>query len=185
MHILKRISFVIFALFLLGSCAEKYSLKEYGKTRELHYSDYSIKFYLANNDIKIKTSNEVIYTYFQGDRIVRTQGEYDGRLLSGEYKELYTNKSLKQKGAYKKGVKVGEWKKWNEEGLLLEVSNWKEGKLNGSFLKYYKGQLAKEFVYKNNELVVKKEKKKKKEEDKQEPSEPSLQKEEIKQDTIK
>lgn len=161
MHLLKKISVLAILVLIMSSCAEEYSLKNYGKMRVLYYSDYTVNFFIEAADIKIKTDNEVVYSYFQGDRILRTQGDYDGRLLGGEYKELYLDKSLKERGTYKNGVKDGEWKTWNTEGKLIEVINWKEGKLHGKHLKYYKGQLGHEIEYKNNELVEGKKEKEK------------------------
>ena len=156
MQRLQKISILITIILLLGACQSKYSTKHYGKMRVLHYTDYSIHFYLADKDIKIKTDNVVMYTYFQGDRIVQTQGEYDGRLLNGTYKSLYTSKILKEKGTYKNGVKDGEWKRWNVGGKLVEVSHWKSGKLHGPFTTYKRGVEISTLMYKKNELVINK-----------------------------
>ena len=176
MHLLRKISrWAIFVL--LASCATVFSTEEkYGDSRVLYYSDYTVTFFIEDVDTKITTDHEVTYTYFQGDRILRSQGDYDGRLLGGEYKELYLNKSLKTRGTYRKGVRHGEWKTWDDQGKLTEISNWKEGKLNGEYKKYYKGQLAKEYTYKDNELVEKEEKGKKESQEKKASSTPKKEK---------
>lgn len=142
-------------------CADQYITAQQGDMRQLNFQESIVYFHIAPKDVKVETDKTVTYAYFQGDRILYSQGDYDGRLLDGEYKEQYLNKALKEKGNYKNGVKDGEWKKWNDNGQLAEVVNWKEGKLDGKSIRYIKGQEGHVVEYKNNELVEKKEAKKK------------------------
>jgi len=67
------------------------------------------------------------YYWYSGNAIHSTQGGFSGRLLNGLYAEYYLNKNLKEQGIFKKGLKDGVWKKWNENGTLSNTTTWKNG----------------------------------------------------------
>jgi len=67
------------------------------------------------------------YYWYNANTIHISQGGFSGKLLNGLYTEYYTNKNLKEQGNFKKGLKDGVWKSWNEEGILTSVTNWKLG----------------------------------------------------------
>jgi len=76
-------------------------------------------------DPKIK--NDRYYYWFLNNMIHSTQGGYNGQLLNGHYISFYPDKNLKEEGNFKKGLKDGEWKTWNRNGDLTNVTNWDEG----------------------------------------------------------
>ena len=67
------------------------------------------------------------YYWYNANTIHISQGGFSGKLLNGPYIEYYTDKNLKEQGNFKKGLKDGVWKSWNEEGTLTSVTNWKRG----------------------------------------------------------
>jgi hypothetical protein len=69
----------------------------------------------------------LLYYWYSANTIHISQGGFSGKLLNGLYTEYYTNKNLKEQGNFKKGLKDGVWKSWNEGGTLTSVTNWKHG----------------------------------------------------------
>ncbi len=148
----------------------KYNTKKFGKAKQLHFSTYILKFDVAAKNRKVKTKDDVYYTWFAGDRIKETQGGYSENLLHGVYQELYSNKNLKAKGEFCLGRKTGTWRKWAENGDLLEVSNWKKGRKTGRFVTYENGVVVKDLTFKKNVEQEPKEKKDKEESKKKDTS---------------
>jgi hypothetical protein len=79
------------------------------------------------------------YFWYGGNMIHSTQGGYSGKLLDGNYQEFYPSKGLKEQGKFKKGLKQGLWKAWDEAGTLTQTITWKRGKKQGDF-QYYNAQ---------------------------------------------
>lgn len=174
MLLLKEIRIVMLISMSIGvmSCSPwyKYSTANYGDQKQLHFSGYYSKFKVAPKSKKIKVKDEIYYSWFAGDRMIETQGGYSENLLHGEYIETYNNKNLKQKGIYHKGRKTGVWRRWAENGELLEISEWKKGKKQGRFIVYENGVQVSETHYKKNLEVEPKEKKEKEEKTKKKPT---------------
>ena len=76
-----------------------------------------------------KKRNDRYYYWYLGNLIHSTQGGYNGQLLNGHYVAFYKDKSLKEEGDFKTGLKDGEWKTWNQKGDLTNVATWDEGVL--------------------------------------------------------
>jgi len=74
-----------------------------------------------------KKKNDRYYYWYLGNLIHSTQGGYNGQLLNGHYVAFYKDKSLKEEGDFKTGLKDGEWKTWNQKGDLTNVTTWDEG----------------------------------------------------------
>lgn len=75
----------------------------------------------------ISAKPNVFYYWYSAGAVHQTQGGYSGKLLDGQYTEYYLDRSLKQQGSFKKGLKVGLWKNWAENGALLSLTKWKHG----------------------------------------------------------
>ncbi|HEY2583461.1 MAG TPA: hypothetical protein VGI43_16735 [Mucilaginibacter sp.] len=73
------------------------------------------------------TKSDRFYYWYSSNKIHFSQGGYSGKLLNGLYTEFYPNKNLKEQGAFKKGLKDGAWKSWNEDGTLNQISKWRNG----------------------------------------------------------
>lgn len=69
----------------------------------------------------------LFYYWYSANAIHSTQGGFSGKLLNGLYTEFYLNKNLKEQGTYKKGLKDGIWKSWNEDGTLSQAAKWRNG----------------------------------------------------------
>lgn len=76
------------------------------------------------------------YYWFQSDSIRYSQGAYAGRLLHGDYRESYADKSIKITGSYKKGLQDGEWRYLDANGTLRRVANWRRGYEQGLYSLY-------------------------------------------------
>lgn len=162
MLLLKRNKIILLLLIitsLLSSCSswKLYDTDQFGEYRQIHFSDYLIRFKVAPKDYKMKTKNEVFYFWFAGDRIVSTQGAYSENLLQGEFTAVYNNKNLKEKGEYYYGRKNKTWRSWNKNGELIEISNWKKGIKHGMFITYKNGEIIDKNKYRNNKLIPEKE----------------------------
>ena len=106
-----------------------------------------------DNERKIKVADTRSYSWFINNQIQTTQGGYDSKLLHGNYVAKYLNKSLKEKGIYKYGLKKGVWKQWYENGNLKSITHWKAGQLNGKFIQYTaSNELSKTGKYKAGKL---------------------------------
>ena len=79
----------------------------------------------VNNTSTIKPG--LFYYWYSANNIHSTQGGFSGKLLNGLYTEFYLNKNLKEQGIFKKGLKDGIWKSWNEDGTLSQTAKWRNG----------------------------------------------------------
>jgi len=117
---------ILFCLFVIYCQAQKLPDAGLNKIR-LSLSDKTI---VADIDPVLSppsAKSGLFYYWYGANEIHITQGGFSGKLLNGQYTEYYPNKSLKEQGLFKKGLKNGLWKSWNTDGLLLAVSKWKNG----------------------------------------------------------
>jgi antitoxin component YwqK of YwqJK toxin-antitoxin module len=125
---MKKIIIALFCLFngslyaqdLPNSGFEKVRLIEPGKVIVAE-----IKQPASKTGIK----KDLFYAWYSANAIHFTQAGYSNILLNGQYTEYYLNKSLKEQGTYKSGLKTGKWKSWNEDGTLIRQSSWKNGRV--------------------------------------------------------
>jgi hypothetical protein len=68
------------------------------------------------------------YWWYNAGTIRSTQGGFAGKLLNGKYQEFYPDKSLREDGSFKKGLKDGCWKTWNNDGTIRESTYWHKGR---------------------------------------------------------
>ncbi len=122
-----RIILFLFTFFISASlCAQQ--MPDYGLNRvRIIQADKiilaEIKPLKSSPDIK----SNLFYYWYDANQIHSSQGGFSGKLLNGQYAEFYLNKNLKQQGVFKKGLKDGVWKSWNEDGTLSAQSTWKNG----------------------------------------------------------
>jgi len=116
--------------------------------------DHQLSFYTLSPDQSVGTiRSDRSYYWWGGKQIQVTQGGYSGKLLNGVFTVYYLNKQLKQQGLFKKGLKNGEWKEWNEQGKLILRTNFVEGIASGNFYKYNDlGELKEQGTYKNGKI---------------------------------
>lgn len=119
----------------------------------VNYPDHTVKTNVLNSNKKIKAKADLIYYWYSANKIMETQGGFDGKILDGVYTSFYLSNNLKERGCFKKGLKHGEWVTWFEDGRIHEVRVWKNGVLNGECRSYNeKGELIKIWNVKNNQL---------------------------------
>ncbi|MFL5731298.1 MAG: toxin-antitoxin system YwqK family antitoxin [Cytophagaceae bacterium] len=143
-----------FLIFLSFSVSAQKGFELPGSQRVvLNYIDHVVYANILHEESKIKVDDDKYYYWYNANDIKTTRGGYDGKLLHGNYTEYYPNKNLKQKGEFKYGLKVGEWRNWNISGEFEEIYNWKKGVLHGKFKIYdSKGTLVKTGSYKQGNL---------------------------------
>lgn len=114
--------------------------------------DTLLEFYTLKEGKKLGIiQKDMYYTWFKTNSIHYSKGDYEGRLLNGDYKEYYPDRQLKQKGSYSQGLKDGLWQIWNESGTLLQSETWDKGNRSGYSILYdAKGMLLKKVFYKKN-----------------------------------
>ena len=93
----------------------------------VNYSDYSVKTAVLNTSGKINVKQPLTYFWYSSNKIMDTQGGFDGKVLHGFYTSFYLSGNLKEKGAFKKGLKNGTWTSWYENGKIKENKHWKNG----------------------------------------------------------
>lgn len=120
------------------------------------------------------------YYWYYDNKIHFNQGGYSGKLLNGNYQVFDGTNKLIEKGQFKNGLKFNSWTQWfangkikriqiykegnqegqakvfNEQGKLLVIENYKNGKLNGK-ITYFTGDTfnTKRFAD-GNEIIIKK-----------------------------
>lgn len=108
---------------------------------------------LWENPGSVKPYEDRFYYWLNANEIYITQGGYDGKLLDGPFVRYYSNRSLKEKGNFRNGLKHGNWLKWSTSGILTEYSEWKKGVRSGETRIYnVKGELDSIQKYKNGNL---------------------------------
>jgi hypothetical protein len=102
---------------------------------------------------KARINPDLVYYWYENNRIHSNQGGFSGWMLDGEYR-IYTltEHALIGSGHFRTGLKDGEWKSWDQKGRLVERVNWKEGMLNGDRFFYINGVCSFSEQYKNGLL---------------------------------
>jgi len=81
-------------------------------------------------------SNKIWYYWYYKDTIIQAQSTYHGKLLHGDYREFFSNWKPKVMGKFYYGKKVGEWKFWDDSGIIRKTSHWNNGQKTGLFRLY-------------------------------------------------
>lgn len=102
----------------------------------INYSDSTVKASIYLKNIKLNPKQNLVYYWYNSDKINRNMGGYSGRLLDGTYKVFDLNKNLVAEGNFKKGLKHGIWKRWSNKGGLLNLNEYKRGIKQGKELMY-------------------------------------------------
>ena len=122
-------------------------------TVNINDKDYSAKLDVLSGESKITTKENLTYYWYASNKVMETQGGYDGKLLHGPYTSFYLNNNLKEKGSFKKGLKYGEWISWYENKNIHEISHWKNGVKHGHFKSFNEnGEQTLDADYKNGKL---------------------------------
>jgi hypothetical protein len=148
-----------------------FAQKQLGETQTVYinYPDYTVKASVFSEFKKVSTKDTLTYHWYASNKILKTQGGFDGKLLNGGYTSFYLTNNLREKGNFKNGLKVGTWSTWFENGKLKETSCWKMGVKNGELkqfdekgnpkliLNYKNGQLNGDYIqYSKDTILLKK-----------------------------
>jgi antitoxin component YwqK of YwqJK toxin-antitoxin module len=136
---MKRI-FVVAALIIQTLWFQSVDAQSYEKilSRQkvvINYDDHTVVTYTEPVE-KVSLNNDCYYYWLSGQNINVTQGGFSGKLLNGSFEAFYLDKNLKESGWFLNGLKVGDWKHWNESGVLIDQYVWKDGKKDGQYRRY-------------------------------------------------
>jgi antitoxin component YwqK of YwqJK toxin-antitoxin module/Tfp pilus assembly protein PilF len=121
-------------------------------TLALYYMDGHLK---EKATFKDDNRNGKFTEYYEiPENALRIEGNYDKGVLTGAYKTYHQNGTLSASGEFNKdGKKIGIWKSFNEDNILIEEETYNNGKNSGTTKTYTdKGKLAEEYIYKNDML---------------------------------
>lgn len=119
---------VFISLLIAGSSATAQKIPEYGLNRvRVIDSGKTIQADLMLSGSGPKTKADKFYYWYSNNAIHHSEGGFSGRLLDGQYLEFYPDNNLKVQGSFKKGLKCGSWKNWDDNGVLLEATKWRNG----------------------------------------------------------
>lgn len=115
-----------------------------GVRREYDDKGNIVKGYVFENGIKtgegITDNNgykQGSWTEYHDDGSVKAKGKYINGNRVGEWKFYFSGGQLDQQGTYNnKGKSTGEWKKWNESGILVKDENFDNGLHEGDYQEY-------------------------------------------------
>ena len=146
---------IIYTICLLGFFVQQSKaqrLKEVTHREiNIHSNDSSIKAMIMIEN-KVRPNEKNNYYWYYNNEIKSNRGGYNGKLLDKKYLVTDYQNNLLEQGEFKKGMKSGEWKRWNKKGELITVNNWCKGNKNGAYRKYENGRLIEKGCYRNNRI---------------------------------
>lgn len=130
-------------------------------TRKFNTKDASAYTTFFKDKFKVSEGNVVNkqyegewkYYHFKSNAIMTIENYKKGK-LEGVRKVFYNDGTIAEEAMYKEGLKNGIYKKYAENGVLLEESNYKKGQLDGkAIFKDADGKLAFTGQYKDGKSV--------------------------------
>ncbi|GAA3591210.1 hypothetical protein Q4Q39_15855 [Flavivirga amylovorans] len=92
-----------------------------------------------------------IYYWFKSGQIHQSMSTSGGLVLHKKYSKYYKSNQLAEQGTFSFGLKIGDWKTWHENGILMTNVAWSNGYKNGHFKAYdSQGNLIEKGNYKQN-----------------------------------
>lgn len=85
--------------------------------------------------------------YFNDGETPKTEGEYVNNRPNGPFIKYHPNGKIKEQGVFNKRVYADSLKRFNEEGVLIYVSNHDESGKESGTVKYFHDNGKPEFVY--------------------------------------
>lgn len=176
--LLLRNIFITFCLIFV-SFQDPYSIKR--------ISDKNFRYEFFTITKKINPKRNKTYFWFKGGLIHQAEFGIAGEVLNGSFKKYFHSNQLAEQGEFNKGLKIGLWKSWHENGKIETTQTWRSGQKNGDFFKYNnsgeiieKGKFSKNLkhglwidlvkkdtvIYKNGNIFIKKKKLTKEEKEK-------------------
>jgi hypothetical protein len=136
--ILKRNDLFAFAIYMLFSSFSDSTAQSHNSIRRVstYRGDTLIITGILSGTGLEKTFPYSMYYWYSSFGIYCNQGGYTGNLLHGEYLEFDKNKKMITRGFFYYGLKGGTWYNWHSNGLILDFTNWKNGRKHGKYVKY-------------------------------------------------
>lgn len=159
---MRNLLIIIFVLVTNNLLSQNYS-----QLRHVQNDSFSIDFYVSASHETLNYKDTVVYAWYKSKKVMFTQGQSSGDILNGSYKKYYTSGQFSEFGNYAMGLKEGKWRKWDENGLLISISNYKRGQLHGKHYTFIKGNLGQVNKYRKGKLKAAKTKKTETQEKKQ------------------
>ena len=139
---MKKLLFVSILSFVLLATTDPYSIKR------ISDKDFRYEFYTTNKKVNVKHDKE--YFWFKGGLIHKAEGGVAGQVLDGAFKKHYHSNQLAEQGTFKKGLKVGLWKTWFENGTTKSTQEYSSGLKQGKFFSYnVEGKMLEKGYYKS------------------------------------
>lgn len=143
---------VIYLCFIYTSALAQVKPKE-SFTVYINHPEGTVKANVLSLPTKNIINKSLTYSWYASNKIIETQGGFEGKLLDGLFTSFYLSNNLKEKGMYRKGLKDGEWMTWYEDGKIKAIKSWKQGLKSGSWKEFNsKGELLTEATYKKDLL---------------------------------
>ncbi len=120
------------------------------------HKDSTVRAHILIHKENIKTSDRLMYYWYNQHKINQNMGGYSGDLLQGEYLVFDNDKNLITKGNFERGLKHGTWKHWDANGVLKNSIDYHFGLIDGE-VKIYdsEGRLVETKEYKAGEEQIK------------------------------
>jgi len=120
------------------------------------HKDSTIRAHILIHRENIKTSDRLLYYWFNHDKINKNMGGYSGDLLQGEYLVFDAEDHLITQGNFDRGLKHGTWKQWSAKGIIKKSTDYHYGLIDGE-VRFFddKGNLLKTREYKAGEEQIK------------------------------
>lgn len=83
---------------------------------------------------RVKPQPGLEYHWWKGQRLQSTVGGLAGALLDGPYAEYTTTGQLITQGEMRKGLRHGEWRSWDAQGKLRDITVWRSGRVHSKQL---------------------------------------------------
>lgn len=117
-----------------------FSFQEIKLKKRITDKEFRYEFYVTHKEPEIKSQRT--YYWFKAGAIHNSESGIAGQLLDDAFEKFYLNNQLAEKGEFRKGLRVGVWKTWYQNGVIKTNQYWDEGKKKGmSFLYSEQGEL--------------------------------------------
>ena len=127
-------------------------------TREFNKKDNSAYTMFYNQSNNLVSEGKVVNKLYEGvwkyyhenSKAIMTLENYVNGKLEGVRSVFYPNGKLAETTNYAKGIKVGAYKKYTVDGIVLEESNYKSGQFDGiAIYRDPKGNVVAQGIYVN------------------------------------
>jgi len=145
---------ILFSCILTGEATIAQDGKGENKIRSMNVTaeNYSSHFFILNHNGEKDIKENVTYFWYNAGKIHSNEEGYSGLLLHEKFQKYDMAGHMVQSGCFRRGLKIGIWKKWNNQGDLIEKAYWKKGRLKERLRYSAKNKLISHTQYKNGRL---------------------------------